>query len=132
MIFNVEQASQVRSYGMEQPIFISRTLEFPGPFGVWRIEFSGHGSEDTYQISNMGLDVHTFVDKKGNVVSGKKQDAQNFAIQTAGDNTFVIKMPNEDQVWTVENENVRSNVVLQPQEGRDTQRWNLQRMDVDQ
>ncbi|KAJ7158032.1 hypothetical protein C8R43DRAFT_948870 [Mycena crocata] len=109
MIFNVQQASQVRSYAMEQPIFISHTREFPGPFGVFRIESSG--SEDTYQISNLGLDVHTFVDRKGNIVSGSKQDAQNFTIQQAGQNSFVV--------------------FLQPQQGQDTQRWNLQRMDAD-
>ncbi|KAJ7159372.1 hypothetical protein C8R43DRAFT_994517 [Mycena crocata] len=129
MIFNVEQSSQVRSYAMEEPIFISRTREFPGPFGLFRIESSG--SEDTYQISNVGLDVHTFVDDKSNVVSGKKQDAQNFAIQQAGQNTFVIKMPDEDLVWTVDDQGIRSNVFLMEEAGQDTQRWNLQRMDVD-
>ncbi|KAJ7121100.1 kinase-like domain-containing protein [Mycena epipterygia] len=105
LIFNVATHSQVRSYVPNNPIFVSRTREFPGPFGTWTLK---PADEDAFNIRNVGLGVYTFVDDDKNVISGDKKGPASFAVQPAGGNRFVIKVPNADLVWTVDPNTIKS------------------------
>ncbi|KAJ6557704.1 hypothetical protein B0H19DRAFT_1070327 [Mycena capillaripes] len=54
-----------------------------------------------------------------------------FSIDPAGGNTFVVKVPSQDNVWTVSNPDpfaYSSTVELKGADGRDAQRWNFARL----
>ncbi|KAJ7121040.1 hypothetical protein C8R44DRAFT_787248 [Mycena epipterygia] len=125
LIFNVATNSQVRSYTPNDVVFVSQTREYPGPFGTWTLE---PAKEDAFTLLNVGLQMHAFVDDDNNVITGDEEDATSFAIQPAGGNQFVIKLPNEDMVWTVDDGALRSPVHLEPASGSDTQRWTMQKL----
>ncbi|KAJ7121105.1 hypothetical protein C8R44DRAFT_736791 [Mycena epipterygia] len=126
LIFNVATNSQVRSYTPNGPIFISRTREFPGPFGTWTLE---PANEDAFTIRNLGLGLPTFVDGDKNVISGDNDDPVSFAVESAGENTYIIKVPNADLVWTVDPNTIKSTVHLEPQSGSSAQLWTFQKFD---
>ncbi|KAJ7121106.1 hypothetical protein C8R44DRAFT_920797 [Mycena epipterygia] len=123
LIFNVVTNTQVRSYIPNNPIYVSQTREFPGPFGTWTLKLAGG---DAFNIRNVGLGVYTFVDGDKNIISGDKQGPASFTVQPAGGNRYIIKVPNADLVWTVDEDAVTSTVHLEPQSGSPTQLWTLQ------
>ncbi|KAJ7884130.1 hypothetical protein B0H14DRAFT_2564517 [Mycena olivaceomarginata] len=97
-IYNVASTTQLRSYTRNQPIFISYTREFPGPFGEWKVDPAG---SDGFTITNQGLATPTYIDDAGNIVAGT-QPPEIFAINRAADGAFVVQRVNEDQVWTAD------------------------------
>ncbi|KAJ7785260.1 hypothetical protein DFH07DRAFT_787241 [Mycena maculata] len=118
-IYNAAWGSaQLRSYSTDQPIFVSLTREWPGEFGQWKVE--KRDDSNLYTITNIGLSspVHSSNDL---VVPGPSGDG--FSIEQAGDNVFTIRVPNEDKVWTVNTNTVRSDVHLEGQVGTTAQLW---------
>ncbi|KAF7350812.1 hypothetical protein MSAN_01642800 [Mycena sanguinolenta] len=92
-------------------IVVSRTREFPGPFGMWKVETSGDPAANEYTLTNIGLNAGTYATSQAH---GK---GDSFAIEPAGEGLFVIKVPNEDKVWTVDPQAVRSPVYLKGEDG---------------
>ncbi|KAF7357247.1 hypothetical protein MSAN_01319700 [Mycena sanguinolenta] len=107
---------QLRSYQRGDEIFVSRTREFPGPFGEWRVETSGDPAANEYTITNVGLDAGTYATSAGRITT-KAGSGDTFAIQPAGEGLYTIKVPNADKVWTVDPQTVRSSVYLKGQDG---------------
>ncbi|KAJ7887927.1 hypothetical protein B0H13DRAFT_1888682 [Mycena leptocephala] len=89
--------TQLRSYEHDDPVFVSLTKEYPGPFGEWKVATAPDGA---YIISNVGLESPVYVGDDGTIIAGH-HEAVPFAIQPAGDNTFVVKAVYEDLVWTL-------------------------------
>ncbi|KAF7357246.1 hypothetical protein MSAN_01319600 [Mycena sanguinolenta] len=108
--------NQLRSYRTNDAIYVSRTLEFPGPFGMWKVETSGDPAANEYTITNLALNAGTYA-TGGNEIATRPGPGDTFAIQPAGEGLYVIKVPNEDQVWTVDTQTVRSSVYLKGQDG---------------
>ncbi|KAF8186082.1 hypothetical protein K438DRAFT_1973457 [Mycena galopus ATCC 62051] len=120
-IYNVASTTQLRSYSNDQPIFVSYTREFPGPFGEWRVD-PGPAGSDGFTITNHGLATPTYIDDAGNVMAGS-QTPEVFTINPAGDGVFVVQRINQDQVWTADGSLGRSPVTLQAQNGSPEQLW---------
>ncbi|KAF7364104.1 hypothetical protein MSAN_01069400 [Mycena sanguinolenta] len=47
--------AQLRSYSLNEPIFVSYTREEPGPFGMWNVIQTGSPGSNEYKIVNLGL-----------------------------------------------------------------------------
>ncbi|KAJ7512987.1 hypothetical protein B0H11DRAFT_15328 [Mycena galericulata] len=124
---NAFEGVQLRSYGKDEPIFVSLTREFPGPFGLWRVEQSGNGNE--YKITNVGLNAPTYISDKNLIYTGSKSDS--FSIEPAGDGLFTIRVPNQDKVWSLDGNPVRANVQLRGQDGNRDQVWRFMRVNLD-
>ncbi|KAJ7324026.1 hypothetical protein DFH08DRAFT_817498 [Mycena albidolilacea] len=123
-IYNVASTTQLRSYSNDQPIFVSYTREFPGPFGEWKVD---PADSDGFTITNQGLATPTYIDDAGNIVAGT-QKPEVFAINSAADGAFVVQRVNQDQVWTADGSLGRSPVTLQPQSGSEEQLWRFLRI----
>ncbi|KAJ6497310.1 hypothetical protein C8R45DRAFT_1211245 [Mycena sanguinolenta] len=127
MIFNKDfGSSPIRTYGVDRPVFAIEVGEWPGPFGFWRVDPSGGLGSNEYTMTNVRLNTGTHVNSENKIVTipGK---GDRFSIEPAGDNTFTIKVPNEDLVWTVDTEEVMAPVYLKHQDGVAT-RWTLVRV----
>ncbi|KAJ6497297.1 hypothetical protein C8R45DRAFT_1093692 [Mycena sanguinolenta] len=93
---------QLNTYTPVEPIFVMRTREFPGPYGIWEVAPSGKWGSNEYTITNTGINALQFVDLKGQVATSLKfSEGDSFSIEPAGGDTFTIKVPNEDKVWAV-------------------------------
>ncbi|KAJ7915297.1 hypothetical protein B0H13DRAFT_2324533 [Mycena leptocephala] len=92
--------TELRSYSHDDPVFVRLMLEWPGPFADWNVETAPEGA---YIISNVGLNSPIHVGHDKTIIAGyKNSKAVPFAIQPAGEDTFVVKAVNEDLVWTLE------------------------------
>ncbi|KAJ7216864.1 hypothetical protein B0H12DRAFT_1329459 [Mycena haematopus] len=110
-----------------QPIFVWRSLISAGQFEEWMIEQCG--SSQTYKISNVGLKAPTYV-SEGLVLAGNKQAGDCFYFERVGYNSFVIRVPEQDKVWTIGDPTVwRATVQLKPQEFNDSELWNLAKVE---
>jgi hypothetical protein len=122
-IFNVASHSSLRAYNAGQVAYVSSTREYPGPFELWKIERSG----STYTIKNVGLDSYAAApqtEEGASVVTNRAPST--WSIESAGDNTYVIKVPNEDLLWNAEPPVIpRGDVRLRGADGSETQRWRL-------
>ncbi|KAJ7880823.1 hypothetical protein B0H13DRAFT_2345429 [Mycena leptocephala] len=75
--------TELRSYSHDDPVFVRLTLEWLGPFA--------------------DIDIPIHVGHNNTIIAGyKTSKAVPFAIQPAGEDTFVVKAVNEDLVWTLE------------------------------
>ncbi|MEV7010764.1 hypothetical protein [Streptosporangium sp. NPDC051022] len=128
-IVNVASHSSLRAYHPGRPVFVSSTRENPGPFELWKIAQSGDG----FTIENVGLSytggsaytVARRTEEGEPVVTGHRPTP--WSIETAGDDLYVIKAPNEDLLWNAEPPVVpRGEVKLRGANGSDTQRWRLE------
>jgi len=118
-IFSVHSHSSARSYEALTPVFVSSTKENPGPFELWDVIEPEDGS---YILRNLGL--RTFASGSAGELVETRPVVTSYNIEPAGDSQFVIMLPNEDSVWTVESVGpFRSNIKLLPANGRTTQRW---------
>ncbi|KAJ6494289.1 hypothetical protein C8R45DRAFT_1072916 [Mycena sanguinolenta] len=129
-IYNVAYGAQLRSFNPEQPIFVTLTRDFPGDFGIWELE----DGEDWGKIANVGLRAAakaTRVAPCGAIVA-TRGIADRYSIEPAGDNTFTIKVPNEDLVWAVNRGLVRSDVFLKPADGTPETRWEFRPVQRDE
>jgi len=124
-IINVASHSTARSYNPSNPVFVSSTREFPGPFELWDVKDSVDGS---YTLRNIGLNTIAAAGPSGFVVTEPK--ATSFSIEPAGDGEFVIKLPDADSVWNVELPVIpRGDIRLRPANGSPTQRWTFALID---
>ncbi|KAJ6479170.1 hypothetical protein DFH09DRAFT_1108159 [Mycena vulgaris] len=124
-IFNDATRTTLRSYLKDDPIVVSATKENPGSFELWEVKSAVDGSNQ-YTIFNVGgLKTSTFARDDGLLISGNPGGARDsFSIERAGDGVFLVRVPNEDKVWTVANPiDVRSSVKLYPQTGASNQNW---------
>jgi len=120
-IEDVPTHRQLRSYNEGAPIFVSFTRENPGPYGLWQVDEADNGA---FTISNLGLHRSVYAADDETIIAGYKGDPVSFAIESAGDNAYVIKSVFEDLVWTLKNPgSVRSEVRLYPANGNDSQKW---------
>ncbi|KAJ6477203.1 hypothetical protein DFH09DRAFT_1216111 [Mycena vulgaris] len=123
-VINDATNTVLRDYQQNDPIFVSYTREFPGDFGLWQVTPAADGSNE-YRIFNVGLQTPTFVGNDSLVISGNPGGARDsFSIEPAGDGVFVVRVPNEDKIWTVANpSDVRSSVKVDGQNGSPEQKW---------
>ncbi|KAJ7203854.1 hypothetical protein GGX14DRAFT_143245 [Mycena pura] len=127
LILDFPRNTQLRSYTEDDPVFVSLTREFPGPFGEWDLR---PASEGAFIISNVGLHSPVYAGDERTIIAGHARPAVPFAVQAAGDGTFVVKSVNEDLLWTrTTPNNVRSEVQLRPADGGDAQRWRFLSID---
>ncbi|KAF7341558.1 hypothetical protein MSAN_02052600 [Mycena sanguinolenta] len=123
IIYNVANGAQLRSYTPEQPIFVTLTRDWPGDFAI-RMEKTGG------KIANVGLRAAakaTYVGPFGKIFA-TQGNADSYSIEPAGENTFTIKVPDEDLVWAVNSNADRSDVFLKPADGTSETRWAFKRM----
>ncbi|KAJ6497296.1 hypothetical protein C8R45DRAFT_1093691 [Mycena sanguinolenta] len=114
-IFNDELPSaQLSTFQLDEPIFVSTTFNSPGPYGLWTIVPTGESGSNQYMI--------------GFVVTSYDQP-DSFSIQPAGNNTFTIKVPNEDKVWAIVPWLSKSAVFVRAQDGLAT-KWRFEKVDV--
>lgn len=132
-ITSVASHSTVRVYDAGGEIFVSSTREDPGPFELWNIKSAQDGG---YTFNNVGL---TNTLKLDTFIAAKPQDeepqdgepcvtnrvATVFNIESAGENTYVIKLPYADLLWNVEPHVVRRrrNIKLRPANGSVTKKF---------
>ncbi|KAF7355929.1 hypothetical protein MVEN_00922000 [Mycena venus] len=67
-----------------------------GNDGLWVGYAKG---DDRYTIKNVGKDAWVSVGDNGRLVVGPEAKAVEFAVESAGPNTWVIKKPFEDLLW---------------------------------
>jgi hypothetical protein len=111
---------------------VTSTKEYPGDFALFDIQKADDSSG--YTIKNVGLDkfVSAFEENKGApLFANGKTEA--FSVEEAGEDEYVIKVVNEDLVWTVSEPVIPTGtVILWPQEGAPTQRFILISAEPDQ
>jgi hypothetical protein len=127
-IINAASDTSLRAYRSGEPVFVSSTREFPGPFELWEIA----RVEGGYTIKNVGLigtgqPSHTEARPTAAgapVVTGATPTA--WSIEAGGNGTHVIKVPARDLLWNVEPPVIpRGDVRLRGADGSDVQRWRL-------
>ncbi|KAF9011704.1 hypothetical protein BDQ17DRAFT_1420127 [Cyathus striatus] len=100
-INNVASGSELKSYPSgPSPIIADDVL--PGvPYGIWEITKAGQGG---FSIRNMGLGTNLTATELNPyvIVDSHGVPATTFAIQPAGFDQFVIKLPYDDLVWTMD------------------------------
>lgn len=124
---NKHSDSSVRSYteGTEN-IFVSFVSVDGGEHEQWDLTKTQGG----YAIENVATGGFIKAEDKRLVITASEGDATTFAISTAGSGSYVIKLPYEDLVWTVQNPvNNQGAVVLSPSAGSDAQLWYLNEVD---
>ncbi|KAJ7307650.1 hypothetical protein DFH08DRAFT_1051508 [Mycena albidolilacea] len=125
-ILDVPTNTWLRDYNRDGPVFVSLTREWPGDFAVWKVEEAQDGA---VIISNIGLGSPVYAGNDKAIIAGYERPPVPFAIESAGDDTFVIKSVFEDLVWTRKNPgSVRSEVQLRPANGDDSQKWRFIRL----
>ncbi|KAJ7203853.1 hypothetical protein GGX14DRAFT_648088 [Mycena pura] len=97
LILDVPRNIQLRSYTEDEPVFVSLTKEFPGPFGEWEVKPAREGA---FTIWNAGLGSPVYVGNDKTIIAGHARTEVPFAIEAAGGGVFVIKSVNENLVWT--------------------------------
>ncbi|KAJ7807917.1 hypothetical protein B0H14DRAFT_2609294 [Mycena olivaceomarginata] len=125
-ILDVPTSTWLRDYSQDEPVFVSLTKEWPGDFAVWKVEEAQNGA---VIISSIGLGSPVYAGNDKTIIAGYGRAPVPFAIESAGDNTFVIKSVFEDLVWTrKDSRSVRSEVQLRPANGEDSQKWRFVRL----
>ncbi|MBT2232537.1 RICIN domain-containing protein [Nonomuraea sp. NEAU-A123] len=128
-IVNAASGTALRAYKSGGTIFVSSTLENPGPFELWEIA----QAEDGYTIKNVGLSLNgppanasaRQTEQGEPVVTGSAPTT--WSIRPAGGGTFVIKVPNDDLLWNAEPPVIpRGDVRLRGADGSAAQRWRLE------
>ncbi|KAJ6557667.1 hypothetical protein B0H19DRAFT_1261269 [Mycena capillaripes] len=88
--------------------------------------------ENSYRIINAHYSANNFGVHPVEGVLYMDLTPAEFSIYPAGDNTYVIKAPSADSLWTVSNPNPNvfsSTVELKGADGSDAQRWIFTRVD---
>ncbi|KAJ6603512.1 hypothetical protein DFH09DRAFT_1301299 [Mycena vulgaris] len=116
-IINVATDTWLRCYEQEAPVFVLSTPEDPGEFAVWKVSNLQNGG---VTISNIGLDSPVYA-RDDKIRAGYEIAPVRFAIEAAGDNTFVVKSVNEDLVWTLNTPEIF--VKLRRASREDVQKW---------
>ncbi|KAF7350854.1 hypothetical protein MSAN_01647500 [Mycena sanguinolenta] len=109
----------LRVFGPDQAVWVGP--EVPGDYAKWFIAPSGNPGSNEYIISNIGSKTGTKVTRGMVVSTAGKGDS--FTISPAGEGTYTIQIPNEDEVWTVNGGDSVSNVFLGREQGEIESRW---------
>ncbi|KAF7350821.1 hypothetical protein MSAN_01643900 [Mycena sanguinolenta] len=137
-IFNQEFGNgTLRAYSANEVISVANDRNSVGPYEIWSVSPSGECGSNEFTIANRGLGDGTY----GQVITtyGK---GDSFSIEPAGDDLFTvgsyslphfyfltifgkIKVPNEDEVWSVTPEIQESPVFIKGQDGYAT-RWRFE------
>ncbi|KAK0192245.1 hypothetical protein F5146DRAFT_1039011, partial [Armillaria mellea] len=124
---NKHSDSSVRSYTQRtENIFVPFVSVDGGEHDQWDLSKSQSG----YIIENVATGGFIKAEDKRLVTTASEGDATAFAISTAGEGSYVIKLPYEDLVWTVQHAvNYQGAVTLAPSVGSDAQLWYLDKVD---
>ncbi|KAF8190205.1 hypothetical protein K438DRAFT_1763224 [Mycena galopus ATCC 62051] len=118
--------SQLVARQWAQPVTLSYPGEDPGPSGVWDILPPQDGSAG-YVIFNVDLRAATSSFRDVIVAGGTT--AAPFAIEPAGGKEYVVKLPNEDKVWSLGS--TFEALHLEPQQGAAKQLWRFEPVNDD-
>ncbi|PBK70893.1 hypothetical protein ARMSODRAFT_1033834 [Armillaria solidipes] len=124
---NKHSDSSVRSYTLgTENIFVP----FVAVNGSEHEEWDLSKTQGGYTIENVATGGFIKAEDKRLVTTESDGDATTFAISTAGEGSYVIKLPYEDLVWTVQDPvNYQGAVILSPSVGSDAQLWYLDKVD---
>ncbi|EJD37467.1 hypothetical protein AURDEDRAFT_147027 [Auricularia subglabra TFB-10046 SS5] len=112
---------ELRCYQVGEPVFASLSREFPGAFGLW--DFHPGSEEGVYKIRNVGLDLFIVAKRDGQLVVAPGGDPTEFRVQPASDNVVLIKLAQEDKVWTMSGKGARQEVSLEGANGSVEQKF---------
>ncbi|KAK0211545.1 hypothetical protein IW262DRAFT_372229 [Armillaria fumosa] len=124
---NKHSDSSVRSYTEDtENIFVPFVPVNGGEHEQWDLSKTQGG----YAIENVATGGFIKAEDKRLVTTASEGDATTFTISTAGEGSYVIKLPYEDLVWTVQNPvNYQGAVMLSPSVGSDAQLWYLEKVE---
>ncbi|KAK0232350.1 hypothetical protein EDD85DRAFT_939247 [Armillaria nabsnona] len=124
---NRHSNSSVRSYTLDtKDIFVPFVPVNSSEHEQWDL-FKTQG---VYTVENVATGGFIKAEDKRLVTTVSDEDATTFAISTAGEGSYVIKLPFEDLVWTVQDPvNYQGAVMLAPSVGSDAQLWYLDKVD---
>ncbi|KAF8190211.1 hypothetical protein K438DRAFT_1971088 [Mycena galopus ATCC 62051] len=108
------------------PVTLPSPGEDPGSLGMWEILPVQDGSAG-FAIINVGLNAATSSFRDVIVAGGPTPTP--FAIQRAGEKEYVIKLPNEDKVWSLGSP--FEALHLEPQQGDAKQLWRFEAVNDD-
>ncbi|KAJ6495439.1 hypothetical protein C8R45DRAFT_1072824 [Mycena sanguinolenta] len=127
-ITNAAFGGQLRAYGANQPVVVGPPLNAPSTTAMWSVVSQG-GNE--YTISNFRSKAGTIVTSVGTIITVPGPGAA-FAVSPAGDGTYTIQVPNEDEVWAVSDDPASAGrdtpVYLKPQNGGLETKWVFKRL----
>ncbi|KAJ6570896.1 hypothetical protein DFH09DRAFT_1362524 [Mycena vulgaris] len=127
-IINQAGRGLLKSSDEGAPIIFSKVPERPGPYEEWIVEAAG---EQTYHIvSNLVHKPVAYLPEGPLIVSrGEPWMKTEFSLSPAGNEEFVVKVPDQDMVWTIADMIVPSSpIILKGQDGSAAQRWYFQRL----
>ncbi|KAK0446003.1 uncharacterized protein EV420DRAFT_1767900 [Desarmillaria tabescens] len=123
---NEHSQSSVRSYTPDRDIYVPFVNVEGGEHEQWTLSKTQGG----YTIGNVATGGFIKAEDKRLVTTTSEGNATTFAISPAGGDSYVIKLPYEDLVWTVQNPvNYQGAVILAPSVGSDAQLWYIDEAD---
>ncbi|KAF8811401.1 hypothetical protein BYT27DRAFT_7089549 [Phlegmacium glaucopus] len=129
-IVNVASDSAARVYYGSGPVFVSSYRGYGSWFELWDISDAKDGG---YTIANVGLDMIYMLDTSAAVFGPDNGEPVRtsrtptvFNIESAGNDEYVIKLPNDDLLWNVEPPIMPyGDIKLRPANGDSTEHWRL-------
>ncbi|EJD37480.1 hypothetical protein AURDEDRAFT_173453 [Auricularia subglabra TFB-10046 SS5] len=115
------KVSLLRCYDQDGPIFASSTSELPGTFAIWK--FSPGSEDDTYTFTSYAFDSSIVAD----LSVGAKLTVSStgtpvvFRLQPTSGEINIIKVTNEDLVWTIASSGDKREVSLEKANGSNLQ-----------
>ncbi|MFC5828794.1 RICIN domain-containing protein [Nonomuraea insulae] len=127
-IINMAAYTSMRAYAPREQALVVGTDPNPGSFELWKIERFENG----YTIQNVGIHATTFSSYAAPAWRGERASIATFgepfpwSIEPAGEDTYIIKMPDRDLLWEAEPPAFPlGDVRLHTDDGSDNQRWSL-------
>ncbi|KAJ6545781.1 hypothetical protein B0H19DRAFT_1076041 [Mycena capillaripes] len=126
-ITSVQSGNLVDTFSGTPPleVLVGQAATPPGNFGIWeRTELSA----DKYVFQNLGTGQWITINEANNhlVTVNGEGNATVFAVESAGGNEFVIKLPNADSVWEALFDGtspIFGRIIMRPASGSTFQRW---------
>ncbi|KAJ6552598.1 hypothetical protein DFH09DRAFT_1167092 [Mycena vulgaris] len=119
----------LKAYRPFTPVLISKNMEFPVTLQQWRVEPTEEGN---YRFVNLQYNMPIIHDKGTLILAPGPSPAAEFALDPAEGDTFIVKVPNEDDVWTVSYPDAFTSMVqLRGANGEEAQRWKFIKLDLD-
>ncbi|KAJ6533654.1 hypothetical protein B0H19DRAFT_1241593 [Mycena capillaripes] len=125
-IISVQSGNLVDTFSGTPPleVLVGQAATPPGNFGIWeRSELSA----DKYIFQNLGTGQWITINEVNNhlVTVNGRDNATVFAVEAAGGNEFVIKLPNADSVWEFlfGASPLFARIIMKPASGSALQRW---------
>ncbi|KAK0204081.1 hypothetical protein DFS33DRAFT_1433344 [Desarmillaria ectypa] len=136
LFVNEHSRSSIRSYTPDRDIYVPfvpvedgehKQVKFFGfdySFQLKILQWTLSKTQGGYTIENVATGGFIKAEDKHLVTTGSDGDATMFAISPAGGDSYVIKLPYEDLVWTVQDPvYYQGSVTLAPSVGSDAQLW---------